>query len=182
MRFLPGIAIFSLLAGAGVSARQNPAAPREPGSGQPRRRYWQDRQTKFCDRSAARIQDAGVLRDRLCRREKYGNRVARRSMASSVAASGTKAASIDRSQVRWREEQTIRGQRVVCVFTRSNPVIVSFGPRSFFPGALAPGTWPNFSARIRVQKDLAEGLLMAPSFDEEHGYVVDPRALVAPAK
>jgi hypothetical protein len=27
MRFLPGIAIFFLLAGAGVSARQNPAAP-----------------------------------------------------------------------------------------------------------------------------------------------------------
>jgi hypothetical protein len=60
----------------------------------------------------------------------------------------------------------------VCVFPGSNHIIVSFGP-----GRLA-----NFSARISNQKDLAEVLLMALSFDEEHGYAVDPRALVAPAK
>jgi hypothetical protein len=72
---------------------------------------------------------------------------------------GNRAASIDHSQVRWREQQTMKSPPGMFVFTRSNYILVSFGP-----GHLA-----NFSARIRDQKHLAEVLRMALSFDEELG-------------
>src|SRR5712672_3296483 len=39
---------------------------------------------------------------------------------------GNAAESIDKSQVLWRQEQTFNGQPVVCVYTKSKELIVSF--------------------------------------------------------
>jgi len=67
---------------------------------------------------------------------------------------GNKAESFDKRQVLWREDQTIGGQPVVCVFTKSRELIVSYSRRS-----------ANFRAKIRNQKDLSEMLLMVLTYD-----------------
>jgi hypothetical protein len=171
MRFLPGIAIFFLLAAAGVSARQNSAesarpAPARAGedvgkTARPDSRIHLLPGHKMpvfsgIDSAAGKIWQPGGLTIDAQFGRGFGNR----------------AAAIDQSQGLWREQQTIKGQRVGCAFTRSNDHIVSF-----VSARLARG-----SARIRDQKDLAEVRLTALRFDEEHGHVADPRAMAAPAK
>ena len=52
----------------------------------------------------------------------------------------------------WRREQKINGARVICVYTKSRDLIVTF-PLS-----------ANFVARIRNQQDLADMLLMVLTF------------------
>jgi len=173
MRFLPGIAIFVSLAAAGVSARQNSAGPARPAPA----KAAEDVGRTAKPNSAVHLlpgykmrvfsgidSEAGPIRE-------PGGPTNDVEFGCGL---GNRAAAIDPSQVLWREEQTMNGQRVGCVFTRSDHFIVSF----------VSGHLANFSARIRDQKDLAEVLLMALSFDldEEQGYELDPRARAAPAK
>jgi hypothetical protein len=75
--------------------------------------------------------------------------------------------SIDKNQVLWRTEQTVNGKAVVCVFTKSQELVVTF-----------PQGVTNFRAKIRNKQDLAEMLLMVLTFEPEHGYPVDPSAIV----
>jgi hypothetical protein len=82
---------------------------------------------------------------------------------------GNAAESIDKSQVLWREEQTINGQRVVCVYTKSKELIVSF-----------PKLVANFRAKIRNQNELAAMLLIVLTYEPHQGYAADPGAIVPP--
>jgi hypothetical protein len=82
---------------------------------------------------------------------------------------GNAAESVDKSQILWREEQTFNGQRVVCVYTRSKDLIVSF-----------PKLVTNFRAKIRNPNDLTEMLLMVLTFEPQQGYATDPGAIVPP--
>ena len=59
----------------------------------------------------------------------------------------------------WREDQVVNGRRVICVFTKSNDLVISF-----------PQQVANFRAHIRNQQDLAEMLLMVLTYDPAHGY------------
>jgi hypothetical protein len=78
------------------------------------------------------------------------------------------AASAKKSQVLWRQEQTIGKLHFVCVYTKSNEIFVSsYG-----------SSRTSFSAKIGNRQELAEVLLMALSLDDEHGYVIDPGAIV----
>jgi len=72
--------------------------------------------------------------------------------------------SIDKAQVVWREEQTVNGQHVVCVYTRSRELVITF-----------PSFVANFRTKIRNEQDLAETLLMVLTFDPFHGYSTDPK-------
>lgn len=72
--------------------------------------------------------------------------------------------SIDKDQEVWREEQTSGINHFVCVFTRSQELVVTLtGP-----------TLANFRAKIRNQRELAEVLLIVLSVDRSSGYPVDP--------
>ncbi len=80
---------------------------------------------------------------------------------------GNAAESVDKSQILWREEQTFNGQRVVCVYTRSKHLIVSF-----------PKLITNFRAKIRNPNELTEMLLMVLTFEPQQGYVTAPGTIV----
>jgi hypothetical protein len=53
----------------------------------------------------------------------------------------------------WRKEQTIGGQKVIYVFTKSKRLVVSF-----------PDVHANFYATIRTESDMADVLLMLSTF------------------
>ena len=72
---------------------------------------------------------------------------------------GVSADEVNKDDVVWRAEQLISGQQVMCVYTKSNHVIISI-----------PKLIVNFEADIRNQRDLAEMLLMALTWDMTHGY------------
>jgi hypothetical protein len=171
MRFLAGIAIFFLLAAAGVSARQNSAESARPAPA---------RAPEDVGKTAKPISGVHLLPGHKMQAFSGIDSAAGKIWqpgGPTVAAQfgcgfGSRAAAIEQSQGLGREQPTIKGQRVACAFTRSNDLIVSF----------VCARRAHCSARIRDQKDLAEVRLTALSFDEEHGYVADPRTLAAPAK
>jgi len=80
---------------------------------------------------------------------------------------GVAADLVDKKDVAWRENQVINGQQVICVYTRSNDLIVSF-----------PRLVANFQGHIQHQQDLAEMLLMIMTFEPTHGYAVESGAIV----
>jgi hypothetical protein len=86
---------------------------------------------------------------------------------------GIAADSVDYRQLLWRTEQSVNGKRVICVYTKSNELVITFPPSSSWPA--------NFRAKIRSQQDLAEMLLMVLTFDPRHGYPVDPSVVVSPS-
>jgi len=53
----------------------------------------------------------------------------------------------------WQTEQVLNGKRVVCIFTGSKELLISF------PESLA-----NFHAKIRSERDLADMLLMVLTY------------------
>ena len=53
----------------------------------------------------------------------------------------------------WRTEQVIGGERVVCIYTKSNELLIAF------PGELA-----NFYATVRNQRDVADMMLMVLTY------------------
>jgi hypothetical protein len=81
--------------------------------------------------------------------------------------------SLTKEQSLWREEQTVKGNRFVLVYTKSNDVVIEvFGN--------APA---NFRAKIRNHKDLAEVLLTVFTIDLGDGYPADPQFVtIVPAK
>ena len=81
-----------------------------------------------------------------------------------------RANSIGNDQIEWREKQTINGRHLTCVYTKSGELVASFGD--------LPVT--NFSAKIHTQQELAEMLLMVLTFEPQHGYPIDPSAVVPP--
>ncbi len=76
---------------------------------------------------------------------------------------GIEAESVDKKDVAWREEQIVNGQQVICVYTKSSDLIVSF-----------PRLIVNFQGHIRNRQDLADMLLMVLTYDTTHGYPVPP--------
>jgi hypothetical protein len=72
--------------------------------------------------------------------------------------------SIPKDQDLWREEQTIGIYHFVCVYTRSQELVVT----------LNRPTLANFRAKIRNQQDLTEVLLTILSTDRFRGYPIDP--------
>jgi hypothetical protein len=80
---------------------------------------------------------------------------------------GVAADLVDRKDVAWREEQVINGQRVICVYTKSNDFVISI-----------PKLITNFRSHIRTKQDLGEMLLMVLTFEPSHGYPVEPGAVV----
>jgi hypothetical protein len=76
--------------------------------------------------------------------------------------------SVAKEQLLWREEQTIEGNRFICVYTRSDELVIA-----------VLGSHPaDFRAKIRNPKELAEVLLTVLTFEPEHGYPVAPSAIV----
>jgi hypothetical protein len=82
---------------------------------------------------------------------------------------GVEAESVDQNDVAWREEQVVNGQRVICVYTKSNDLIVSNRIKAV-----------NFRGHVRNQQDLAEMLLMVLTYDPVHGYPVEPGTVTTP--
>jgi hypothetical protein len=74
---------------------------------------------------------------------------------------------VDRKDVAWREEQVINGQEVICVYTNSNDLIVSF-----------PRLLTTFQGHAQHNQDIAEMLLTVLTFEPTRGYAVDPGAIV----
>jgi hypothetical protein len=56
----------------------------------------------------------------------------------------------------WRTEQAINGKRVVCIYTKSKELLVTF-----------PDDLANFHAKIRDPRDLADMMLMVLSYGPE---------------
>jgi hypothetical protein len=79
---------------------------------------------------------------------------------------GNIADSIESTSVLWRQEQIINGQKVICVFTKSHELVITF-----------PKSLSNFQANVRNQQELAEILLMVLTYDPYKGYQVDPSAV-----
>lgn len=77
--------------------------------------------------------------------------------------------SVDQNDVAWREEQVVNGQRVICVYTKSNDLIVSDRMRAV-----------NFRGHIRNQQDLTEMLLTVLTHDPVHGYPVELGTVTTP--
>jgi hypothetical protein len=82
---------------------------------------------------------------------------------------GVEADSVDQNDIAWREEQVVNGQRVICVYTKSNDLIVSNRVQA-----------ANFRGHIRNQQNLTEMLLMVLTYDQVHGYPVEPGAVTTP--
>ena len=80
--------------------------------------------------------------------------------------SGVPADQVDKNDVMWRAEQLINGQQVICVYTKSNHAIISI-----------PKLIVSFEAEVKNQKDFAEMLLMALTWDLTHGYPAAPGAI-----
>jgi hypothetical protein len=83
-----------------------------------------------------------------------------------AGAIGSEADSIDKKDVVWREQQVVNGQRMICVYTKSHDLVISF-----------PKLRADFSSKIRSRQDLAEMLMMVVTF-EPRGYPVEPGAVV----
>jgi hypothetical protein len=75
--------------------------------------------------------------------------------------------SIRKEDVAWREEQIVNGERVICVYTKSNEFVVSI-----------PRLAVNFRGHIQNQQEIAEMLLMVLTYEPRHGYAVEPGAIV----
>lgn len=69
------------------------------------------------------------------------------------------------SHILWKQEQSINGKKVQCVYTKSHQLIVNF-----------PELHAYFYARIHSRQELAEMLLMTVTYDI-HEYPVDPSSL-----
>lgn len=69
---------------------------------------------------------------------------------------GVETEDVSKSMVLWREEQTVNGERVLLVFTKSKELIVSF--------PLSTAKAINFHAKIHNQRDMAEMLLMVLTY------------------
>lgn len=76
---------------------------------------------------------------------------------------GVAADLVEKSDVVWREEQVVNGHQMICVYTKSNHLIVSIPKRIV-----------NFEASIRNHQDLTEMLLMVLTYEPTHGYPVEP--------
>jgi hypothetical protein len=63
-------------------------------------------------------------------------------------------------RVLWREEQTLGGRRVVCIYTKENTLDV----------VLLGNVPARFYTTVRNQQDIVEVLLMALTFDPINGY------------
>jgi hypothetical protein len=71
---------------------------------------------------------------------------------------------IEMNQIAWRLRQTLNGRSFDCIYTKSDEFVIT-----------SPNAPPaNLRAKIRSRQDLAEMLLLALSFDPNHGYPVDP--------
>jgi hypothetical protein len=73
---------------------------------------------------------------------------------------------VEKDEVVWREEQVLNGEQVVIIYTKSSHLLVAI-----------PKLIVSFEAEIRNQKDLAEMLLMALTWDMAHGYPAEPGAI-----
>jgi hypothetical protein len=80
---------------------------------------------------------------------------------------GVAADSVETKDVAWREEQVVNGQQVICVYTKSNDLVISI-----------PKLIANFQSHIRSQQDLADMLLMVLTYEPTHGYPVEPGTVV----
>ena len=76
--------------------------------------------------------------------------------------------SIPKEQQLWREEQWVGVNHFVCVYTRSDELVVTVSERAI----------ANFRAKIQSQKDLTEVLLTILTLEPEHGYAVDPSMII----
>lgn len=76
---------------------------------------------------------------------------------------GIDADSIDEKDVDWRAEQVLNTQRVICVYTKSNDLIVSI-----------PRLAVNFRGHIQNPHELSEMLLMVLTYEPNHGYPFEP--------
>ena len=56
----------------------------------------------------------------------------------------------------WRTEQIVGGRKVVCIYTKSNELLITF------PGAMA-----NFYAKVRTQRDVADMMLMVLTYNPD---------------
>ena len=75
--------------------------------------------------------------------------------------------SVEKSQIAWREEQSRNPGRVICIYTKSQDLLITF---------VTPMP-ANFRSKIRSQRDLAEVLLMVLTFEPINGYPVDPSTI-----
>jgi hypothetical protein len=82
---------------------------------------------------------------------------------------GVDADAVDKKDVAWREEQVVNGQQVICVYTKSNDLVVSI-----------PQLAVNFRGHTRNQQDLTEMLLMVLTYEPTHGYPVEPGTVTTP--
>jgi hypothetical protein len=82
---------------------------------------------------------------------------------------GVDAYSVDKKEVSWKDEQVVNGQQVICVYTKSNDLVVSI-----------PHLAVNFRGHIRNQQDLTEMLLMVLTYEPTHGYPVEPGTVTTP--
>jgi hypothetical protein len=78
---------------------------------------------------------------------------------------GSDADRVNPKEVLWRREQLINGKTMICVFTTSHELVVSF-----------PRDQANFRAKIQNEQALADMLLMVATYNPE-GYPVDPSLL-----
>ena len=69
---------------------------------------------------------------------------------------------VEKSDIAWQEKQVVNGKRVLCLYTKSNHFFVTIPQDMIF-----------FDADIRGQKDLADMLLMALTWDVPR-YPVEP--------
>jgi hypothetical protein len=70
---------------------------------------------------------------------------------------------VEKSNIAWQEEQVVNGKQVLCLYTKANHFFVTIPRDMIF-----------FEADIQSQKDLADVLLMAVTWDMTHGYPVEP--------
>jgi hypothetical protein len=82
---------------------------------------------------------------------------------------GVDAYSIDKKDVSRRVEQVANGQQVICVYTKSNDLVVSI-----------PHLAVNFRGHIRNQQDLTEMLLTVLTYQPTPGYPVEPGTVTIP--
>jgi hypothetical protein len=78
------------------------------------------------------------------------------------------AGSIPKEQQLWSQSQTVGGNKFICVYTRSEELVVRVSGRYI----------ANFHAKIRDEKALAEVLLTILTLDPAPGYVVDPSMII----
>lgn len=105
----------------------------------------------------------------------YGVRIWKDSGLSISGSIGccfaAEANSIEKDQLRWREEQEINERRTTLAYTKDYDLVITFTDnKNSYPA--------NFTAHVRDEHDVAETLLMVLTYEPTAGYPVEPGSIV----